>query len=319
MIIAVDAGKDTTKVAIKENGIFNTKTFRSRIFNISEHGDASLVDSSKTFDVEYSGHRYLVGEAGTQQIYQTSKTDEINKLCQYVAITRFLPPDCPMEIELITGCPASIYTNKELRKDYIENIRNNSNLPIKITVNDEAFEFTFSQTIKVRPEGSGISFLKPEWFVRQNTIVCDLGGQNLNITVYNNFVSNPEYMITRNDGGSSIEESLRNTFERYGLENLSAPIIRTAIDQRVLPNQLMTNEKSTEIINNEIMKYIDEINKNLNMNKLNVNLHTLVFIGGTSFMIKDFLLQAFPNAHFLNSLEESQLANVKGFYEMAEQ
>lgn len=316
MLISVDAGKDTTKACIKNEGKFLTESFRSRIHDFSDSEVDGANDLSKTFIVEFKGNKYLVGDSGTKQEYTTSKTDIVNKLCQYVAITQFITPGEKKEIELVTGCPASIYKNKDLREEYIENIKDDNN--IEITVDDKIYKFSFKDII-VRPEGSGILVLEPEWFKDSNVLVFDIGGQNLNVLVFDNFAIDPERMLTKNYGGITIEQNLINTFESLGIENITNKIIRNAIVRNKLKNNTIEEEKTSEIIKTEINKYIESnIIDELEKNGINHELYNKVFIGGTSIMIKEYLEKYFDDAIFLSSIKDSQFANSKGFYTMVE-
>lgn len=316
MLISVDAGKDMTKTCIKdENGEYLLDSFRSRIYDMADgEVEALSNDLSKTFEVELNGNKYLVGDAGTKQEFTTSKTDDINKICQYVAITRFINPGEVVEVDLVTGCPASIYKNSVLRQEYIDNIKGSGT--VEITVDGKIYKFKFN-SITVRPEGSGIILLNPELFINKNTIVFDIGGQNLNISVFDNLAIDPDRMLTKNAGGITIEQTLINAFETKGIENLTNNVIRTAIINRKLKNKTIEEEVTTAVINSEINKYIETyILNELDKNAINHELYDKVFIGGTSFMIKDYLLEYFDDAVFMEDMKSSQFANAKGFYEM---
>lgn len=311
MLISVDAGKDTTKSCIKENDNFIKKSFKSRIYNITENGDTLAVGN--TFRVLFGGSEYLVGDSGTDQNYSTNKIDEYNKICQYVAITQFIQPGVLQKVNLITGFPASNYKDEVSRREYIENIRGNGK--ISITVDEKNYLFEF-ESIKVRPEGSGITVLKPELFNEKNTLVIDLGGQNLNIVLFNDFVFDPSKMISENAGGTTIEQSLINVLSTKGIENMNEPLIRAIIRDKTIRGY-KDQEEIKELIKNTIDKYIQtEIVKKLDKNNINYKLYDVVFVGGTSFILKDYLQDYFTKAIFMNDMKESQFTNCLGFYEM---
>lgn len=304
--------KDTAKACIKnEDGETITSKFRSRIYDVTANGDTLAVGN--TFRVLFEGSEYLVGDSGTDQNYSTSKIDVYNRICQYVAITRFLSPGKHSSVDLITGILASNYKDEALRNAYIENIRGSGK--ISITVNEENFSFEFER-IGVRPEGSGITVLSPELFNDRNTLVIDLGGQNLNIVLFNDFAFDPNKMISENAGGTSIEQALINSLSSSGIENMNESLVRAAIRNKTIVGY-DDQEIIKSLIKNTISKYIQrEIVKKLDVNNINYRLYDVVFIGGTSFVLKDHLLEYFPKAVFMDSMEESQFTNCKGFYEM---
>lgn len=314
MLISVDAGKDTTKACIKENGNYVTKKFQSKIYNLEESGDT--IAAGNTHHVIYKDKEYLVGDSGTKRNHTTSKTDEINKICQYVAITQFITPNTSHKIDLITGCPATIFKNAELKEEYRQNIYGDGKVGIEVDEKKYFFEF---ERIRIRPEGSGITVLRPDLFLNKNTLVIDIGGQNLNVILFDDMVPNVNKMFSKNAGGTTIEQSLINSFESEGIENITNAVMRTAIINGYLKNDVLNKENTTKKINDEISKYI-EINaiEELNKNNINKELYDIVFIGGTSFMLMQYLNNYFKDAVFMFNMEESQFANCKGFYEMGD-
>lgn len=313
MLISVDAGKDTTKACIKENEVYVTKKFRSRIYDVTKSGDTLAIGN--TFRVLFGGNEYLVGDSGTEQNYSTNKIDDYNKICQYVAITQFLEPGKLEKVDLITGFPAANYKDEETRKEYIENIRGNGKISIVVDEKNYLFEF---ERIRVRPEGSGITVLEPKLFDEKNTLVIDLGGQNLNIVLFNDFAFDPSKMISENAGGTTIEQSLINELSSKGIENMNEPLIRAVIRDKTIRGY-KNQEEIKELIRNSINKYIKgEIIKKLDKNNINYKLYDVVFIGGTSYILKDYLQEYFKDAIFMKDMEESQFTNCKGFYKMGE-
>lgn len=312
MLISVDAGKDMTKACIKENGNYITERFTSKIYNLEEGGDT--IAAGNTYKVKYKNNEYLIGDSGTKRNHTTSKTDEINKLCQYVAITRFITPNTRHKIDLITGCPATIFKNADLKEEYRQNIFDDGKVDIEVDGKKYFFEF---ERIRIRPEGAGITVLRPDLFLNKNTLVIDIGGQNLNVILFDDMVPNVNKMFSKNAGGITIEQSLINSFESEGIENITNAIIRTAISNKYLKNDIISREDTSKKINEEISKYIEaNILEELNKNNINKELYDVVFIGGTSFMLMDYLNNYFKDAIFMFNMEESQFANCKGFYEM---
>lgn len=313
MLISVDAGKDTTKSCMKKEGVFLTKQFKSRVYNVTEDGDT--LAHGNTFRVLFEGQEYLVGEGGSEQNYSTSKIDDYNRICQYVAITQFLKEGKSHEIDLMTGFPAAHYKSEKLRNEYTENIRGKDK--ITITVDEKNYSFKFN-SINVRPEGAGITVLKPELFNEKNTLVIDIGGQNLNIVLFNDFAFDPTKMISENAGGVTVEQSLINTLSSAGIENMDSHLIRTVIKDKTVRGYT-DQEFVKKLIQNTINKYIkSEIIEKLDKNNINYSQYDIVFIGGTSFILKDYLQEYFKDGIFMESMEESQFVNCKGFYKMGE-
>lgn len=157
-IIAVDAGKHSTKAIMSDpNGNERVFTVRTKIEDYS----SIIISKDNTYDIEYNGKRYILGNEASSSDYDTSKTKLAHKLAAYVAIAILLYPDnvdyciakdIDRNVDLVTGCPISQFTNKETRNEYVDYLKEKN---IHIKINERNYGFSIDNVL-VLPESIGV-------------------------------------------------------------------------------------------------------------------------------------------------------------------
>ena len=306
-LISIDPGKYATKaIGFNKNSIMEKIYFRTKIFKLNNNTDIDA--QGKSYKVKLEENEFIIGDQGEEIDYTIDKTNINHKLAIYTATTQLL--ENYKVVKLVIGCPTSIYKNKELRNEYKEYILNNGS--VKIDVNNKTYAFLI-KNILVLPEGSGIVYTKPELFKNKRVAVIDLGGLNMNFTVYDNLIPQPSSMFTLNHGYAEIETKLTNELNSiYGI-TLTSNDIQNIIKQGGVKIKGIVDSKSSHIIDGIIDQYMLKLIQEIRKNNFNLDMMDIVFVGGTSLLVHDKIKQYLPHAVII---ENAQWANVEGFYKV---
>lgn len=307
-IVTIDPGKFATK-AISGNKTGGKRvSFRTKVFEFSDGVD--LDAQGKSYKVEFKGKTYIVGDQGEEVDYSVNKANINHKLAVYIAIVALTEED-DNDINVVLGCPTSIYKNEEMRKEY-KNYLTNDNKPIEITVNGKFKRFKINNAL-VLPEGSGVVFLDSSCFKNKRVAVVDLGGLNMNFSVYNNMVPEISSMFTSNLGSYDLENSVLNELKvKYG-SSFSSSDIQQFIKQGGVKVKGVIDIASKRIINAKLEQHMAKILQEAKRNNFNLDLMDVVFVGGTSEFMKGKILEHLPHAMVP---DKSQWTNVLGFHKL---
>jgi len=306
-LISVDPGKYATKaIALNKNNSMEKVHFRTKIFKLNNN--TGLEAQGKSFNVTLNGEDYIIGDQGEEVDYTVDKANINHKLATYTAAAQLL--EGYQAIKLVIGCPTSIYRNKGLREDYKNYIWNNGKVGIK--VNEKPYSFLVGN-ILVLPEGSGIVYTKPELFKDKRVAVIDLGGLNMNFTIYDNLIPQPSSMFTLNHGYAEIETKLTNELNSVYGTSLTSNDIQNIIKQGGVKLKGTIDPKSSHIIDSIINQYMVKLIQETKKNNFNLDMMDVVFVGGTSLLIHDKIKQYLPHAIIMDN---AIWTNVEGFYKV---
>jgi plasmid segregation protein ParM len=308
LVMSVDSGKYNTQGIVKlSNGNYKQVIFRTLVTNNS----TGLDPIGKTFKVDIVDKQYLVGEQGETINYDISKSDDNHIIATYTGITQLLPEKDGLSVKLAYGCPVSIYKDKSQREIYKSKlIKDNINL----AVNDVNYSFNISELLLL-PEGCGVVFCHREIFDRRRVAVIDIGGLNMNFTIYDNLSHELSSMFTENHGSYAITNDIIRTFNtRYG-KAFSQKDAEHILRNGYLQHNGKVDEQSVKLVQDIIDQYIEQVKQY--MLQYNNYLETLdvVVTGGTAQLIKDSINKHIPHAHIP---KDSQWTNAKGFYFVGE-
>lgn len=303
-LVSIDPGKHTTKGLVSGERI----SFRTKIFKL-DYG-TGIEAQGKSFNSRFEGKDYLIGDQGEEIDYTVDKANINHKLAVYTATAQLLGKS--QAVKLVLGCPTSIYRNKDLRNDYRDYMLNEGR--VKIGVNNKNYSFLI-ENILVLPEGSGVVYLKPNIFKGRRVAVIDLGGLNMNFTVYDNLIPQPSSMFTLNHGYTEIETRLVNELNSvYGVA-LKSEDIQNILKEGGVKIRGTFDIRSTEIIDGIIDQYVLKLVQETRKNNFNLDMMDVVFVGGTSLLVHDKIKQYVPHAIIM---EDAQWSNVEGFYRVGE-
>lgn len=304
-VVTVDPGKFATKAVIGDAGSGRRLTFRTKIFKLTDGMDLDIQGNS--FKVTYKGETYVIGDQGEEIDYSINKANIHHKLATFTAIAQLIGDS--KEVDLVLGCPTSIYKNEKLREEYKSYLTNNSE-KIEISINGKMYEFRINNAL-VLPEGYGIVFLEPGNFKDKRVAVGDLGGLNMNFAIYDSLIPEISSMFTVNLGSYELETSIASELGvKYG-SSFSSADIQQFIKQGGVKVRGEIDLGSRKIINSKLEQYMVKVTQEAKKNNINLELTDVVFVGGTSSFLKDKIKEHLPHALIPNN---SEWANAMGFH-----
>ena len=315
-IIAVDAGKAETKTVVLRDKKEIVRDHFPTAIGTANDGRIDLLEGVHTFSSKTLGEagkevRIGCGELPIKADDNYSKDTDINRICTLYAIARNVKPG--ETVNVVTGCPLSIYSRKEERMEYGHNIVPNGK--VECAIDGKPVEFNIDKRL-VCAESTGILTMHSDLFAGKDydAAVIDMGGLNMNITAVNNSNVIIESSHTSRHGGRELTREIRRALMDHGMEITDTQILASIMRGSVNYHDDDQKEESRTIISTAVGSFIDEIEKTLRGSWKNFDTLELFFIGGTSFLLKDFLAERFgEHAHFEQDLETSRFANAEGF------
>ena len=306
-VIAVDAGKHTTKAMTRVQGEKVKLDFRTKILQID---NIDLDAQGTTFKVEFGGHTYFVGEQGEIQDYDVSKNSLLHRLCIYTSAGLLMDSK---SVTLVCGCPLSVYANKQLKEKYRESIFDNGY--VKIGINGEV-KTLYIDKVLIPPESSGILYICPEMFKGKRSAVIDLGGLNLNAGIYNGLSPEVSSLFTKNLGSVELENDIIKQLNSKFAIDIKPNEVPFIIENGGITFNSVIHPDSIAIVDGCINAYFQKIIQATRQQGYNLDrLNQVVFVGGTSQLLKDRIHRHFPHAVVP---PDSQYTNCTGFLKAGE-
>ena len=319
--IAVDSGKYATKVAYynQENDEVKLFKYKTKI-GLGNFNDDAL--ESNTVIVEYNGQTYKVGNGATQEAeLETSKATDIHKICILTAIAMCVSDTEVDEVHAAIGIPVKEWENVEKRIEYKNFIFDKDEVSMKIMLRSdmEPVEKKFKIISKhVYPESQGALFLKKVAPLSNGTVaVLDLGNLNINCTCWNHRELDRQYSLTDELGGniliSGLSQELSASFSRCD-ETYVAKVLKQPKDKRYLrPNRPNPEIEvlSKEMIDSYLLNHVKMIRRRCDAKHWSLDFMNLVFIGGTSDLLREEIHQIFGDEAYIP--KHPEYANVAGF------
>lgn len=312
VLIAIDAGKDTTKYVYKnELGILQKESFRTKVQEADNFG---VEVQGKTFKVELENKNYMIGDMVSESKlnYDLSKTSIEHKICVYVAIAKVVKNTGNRNVRLAIGAPANIYKNALLKQQYIDYIKGNGN--ISININDKDISF-FIDDVIVLPEGIGPIYSDLNEYRNTRVTVLDIGGLNTNICRFNNLVPDVDNMLVCNKGSNVLKAKIADCIS----ESFGIMVYKNDIDQILIDGNIYIQGKpqqDSKILIKKLMKaHLEDIINFCKQNELdilNVN-GKIVFSGGGSLLLKEVIQEKYSYAKIAT---DAQFSNVQAFYKV---
>ncbi len=317
--IAIDAGKHGTKVAAYTKGNETAKTFMF----LTKIGEGDFRDDAlekQTAIIEYNGKTYKVGKGATEvATMDTSKHDEIHKVCALAAIAMCCSTREEDIVHVAIGMPVNEWENVSKRVEFKDFIFPKGKITMKVKLKADSPVTTRTFTIDsthVYPETQGALFIG-DTINTGKTAVIDLGHKNNNCTVWDDFELDHKYSITGNLGGgrliSRIARALSKEFT-FCDDSTVEKLLEGPEEERYLHSNKQDEEikeKSRAIIKEEMLKHVKEIRKECDESEWPIDYMTLFFIGGTSLLLKEQIIEVFGKGIYIP--EKPEYANCLGF------
>lgn len=306
-IVAVDCGKAYTKAMSFDKGSKKVKdlSFRSRVGQSNSLVNLTLDESAhvvsfKNPDKGMEGE-WTIGAYSGDTSYSNSKKDAIHKMLMIVAIA--LVTDNGDMVEVSAGCPLSVYSDRDEKRDYFEYIFPSGRVDLVIDGKEHYFYVDKDRCV-IFPECFGALFLYADKFDNKAGIV-DIGGLNVNAGFFLDGVFDPLKSQTEKLGYYSLLSVLRSRLNAMCDANFNDDEVSS-----FLYKGYVNNFKDTAKIIEDVKDlHVQRIKKSLK--EWDLESTNLIFIGGTSTILKGQIEKAFTKKTFIP--EDANLINCKGF------
>lgn len=317
ILIAVDTGKHSTKALIHLGERTEKIIFRTKIKEVKNLG----VDiSPNSYLVDYNSKSHLIGNmvSESQSDYSISKNSLTHQLSIYVAIANLIDKADVMRfglpnIHLAINVPINIYKNNTLKTQYQNMIQNNGQV-ITLKINNIAYCFRITNIVLL-PEAVGSTYYRTSEFRDTKATVIDIGSLNTTFCTYKNLIPELDSMVVANSGISILRAKLAETLKsKFGLhidDNDTEEILK---DGCLYVNGERVKE-SIAIINGLINDHVLEIFNFAKSRNITFNNSKLVFVGGGSALLHEYILAHYPSAIIEDSC---QLSNVTSYLKVLE-
>ena len=259
---------------------------------------------------------YKIGEDAADHLsFETSKTTLLHQVCAYVAVGSMV--DNGDLVRAAIGCPVSVYNDFDARIKYQDFILNNGRqINIIIDGVEKTFAFDMKHSI-VCAESSGILYQDLARFVRGTVGVIDIGGLNVNCTVYRDLRPLEESSFTErlgcnqlmSDTKKKLTSSLDMDIPDYLLDDLRINGYFAGNDELKKTSAEQFSKIKLEWINTILGKCVEH--------GWNIKLTSLIFTGGTSYYLKPEITKIKEEKKLNIDLdlihEKSDLLNAEGF------
>lgn len=298
--VAVDSGKYDTKACLKQkDGRVEKIRFRTKMDDTLEEKSSD----ARSCVLEYDGRKVIIGEEAETADYTKSKAKDIHKLSTYAAIAQLV--DDGDEVNLIIGCPLSIYMNVEERDAYKKFMIDEGSAVV--VLNGKTKRFTIKNVI-VCPEGSGIIYKNPNRYKDSLIGIIDIGGLNSNNCVYDRLTPIKSTSFTTNLGANIMRNELRQTLNSAFPE---VNIQEWQIEDIIRKGHIKSRKKeSAEIISEFLQGHVNNILQECVKKGWDIDNIDLTFVGGGSKLFENEIKNIVPDAVIS---ETAEWDNVEGF------
>ena len=270
----------------------------------------------KSYLVTYEGINYKIGEDALDQLsFETSKTTALHQVCAYTAVGSMV--DNGDLIQAAAGCPVSVYNDPAARTKYRDFMLNNGRqVSIVIDGVEKTFAFDMKHSI-VCAESSGILYQDLVRFSQGTVGIIDIGGLNVNCTIYRELRPLEESSFTErlgcnqlmSDAKKRLSSVLDMDIPDYLLDDLRINGYFSGNDEMKKTSGELFSKIKHEWINTILGKCVEH--------GWNIKLTALIFVGGTSYYLKPEIARIKEEKKLNIDLdlisEESDFLNAKGF------
>ena len=199
--------------------------------------------------------------------------------------------------------PVKEWEDVEKRVAYKNYILPDGEISIKVMMKSETepVEKKFKIVSKhVLPESQGaLALSKMADSIEDTIAVMDIGNLNINCTYWQNGELDKQYSLTDELGGnimiSGLCQELSSAFARCD-ENYVAKVLKLPSEQRCLkpnkPNEAI-EKQSKELIDQYLLNHVKQIRRKCDAKHWSLDFITLVFIGGTSDLLRNEIKKIF--------------------------
>ncbi|WP_148206872.1 ParM/StbA family protein [Natranaerobius thermophilus] len=276
----------------------------------------ALISGAGTYHFRHDDLKGVVGEGASQHSLELDKTrDKAYKVLAYSLIALAIEKNKDqMErdkefpiINLVTNYPLNIYNGQT--KEQFEEFLKTSDF-IHVFVNREHKLF-WLKNCTVFPQTVPVSYANPSAFKNQIKGIVDIGGMTTQGVILDSFNIIPSSRFTENLGCLNLYNKVRKALNSYFTVNIQDYEMPT-----IIKNGLRVNtKKSLEIIDEIIRDHIKEIQNAMTVNNWNEENIPIMFTGGGSLLLREYLEEMFPHVEFS---QDPLWDNAKGLRKVGE-
>ncbi|MBD8045827.1 ParM/StbA family protein [Clostridium faecium] len=258
--------------------------------------------------VIYEGNDYTLGvETGSANISRNRHLKIQYKISLLTSIAKSFTSENNIECKVVVGTPVELFNNK----GHVESIKNTIMQwgPQKITVNNVEKSIKILDT-EIFPE-AGIVFSDKSRFKDEKTLIIDLGGSTVDISLWNGL--RLETFKTYKEGMVTLYTKVItkvNKEEKTDLRNSQAKYMINKDEYMI--NQKLTNIQYIKpVVELYVNNIISEINQNFELDKVN----SIQLIGGGAIMLFNYFKEEYANAELVDN---AAFANANTFKKIGE-
>jgi len=316
---AIDCGKSECKYTANIGDTLLLKKFRNSVIEIDDLGTEIALNS---FNVEYEDRHFLIGDmVGDNTDYELSKQNHSHRLSIYLAITRLLEHAerskesiAFAQINLAVNIPLSLYKSQQKKTEFTEYLRNNGQL-IAMNINGKPFTFRI-QSILLLPEGLGNVYQNMDEYRDKRLLTIDIGSLNVNYLELSNLVPQYDKMAVSTHGINILRGKIAETLSsKYGTM-IADDVVEQIFKEKYLYLDGVKQIESKDIVEKIIENHVQMIINYAKSRKISFSNTTVVFVGGGSAHLKNYILQypfaiIAPNAQYANVLSFLKVLEAK--------
>lgn len=302
VVVAVDLGNYNIKL------VTSTRKFiMKNNIDKSRRVDTSLTNGNNTFNVEYCGEIYTVGDGAEQpSTRMEGKNSKKHLIALLVSLTTVI--DTNSEVKLVIGESLNVYFDQKHK----ESMKNNFIGKHDITVNNKKYEI-FISDLHILPESVGHKLLNYQKYINNKvSYTIDLGSSTVNYGYYEGLIPVESKSAAYPLGMHNLISNIGKSFARNGGPN-------NCSSQQILEyiNFGSKNEKLQQIIDIEINKQFDKLELLLQADGVKLEyIDEIEFCGGMSITLEKYIKSRYNNAYIV---KDPLTSNVDGFYKFAQQ
>ena len=318
--IAVDCGKYNSKMCAinPTTGDYVRLKFRTKVSKGTFEDD--MLERG-TFLVKYEGETYKVGSGARQEAdMETSKKDVIHKISTIASIARALTPGKNEKVNVAIGIPLQTCLITEERLAYKDYILPEGHHEVELKLDNKSEPYKVSFDVEKRfvyPEGIGVIYEYPGE-LKNITGIIDIGNLNVNCIYCNMAQPVQDSSFTGELGGqvliSGLSQELSSQLGMRVDDNLAAAILLKDLGERFLTPKNGDQDimdRSRDVITEYTKEHVRLIKRKLDTKRWPLDFMNLVFIGGTSKLLRHELLEVFGENIMIP--DDPEYINVEGF------
>lgn len=301
-ILAIDCGKDDTKIsAYNSDGSVELNKIKTRVGLADELSKLSSETSSDIHIFKYDNKEYYIGSPSGTTTDSNSKQDNIHKIMTLFAIA--ISVNNNDNVKVAIGCPLVTFIDADARQEYLDYILPKGKVTVEVNGSTKSFYISKRECL---PESFGALFMYPDEFKNCAAGVIDIGALNINCCYFNNSKLVTDNCFTDKYGKLQIARKLKSKLNQKYDAQFKTFEVEHFLEDRQVPN----SPESKDIIQGIINTDLDDIRQACKDNGWNIDYCKLMFIGGTSKLLKNEIMERYPNALIPDA---SEYTNVCGF------